>query len=104
MKRSLLMGLLWVCITAYSQAPEKKTLLVDETEIVKSGDSKFRVITTNDTISHKIMVAYKNTLMLSYSAFKRVDNRRKDTYWEQSFYFDNKDYNRVVAYIKGGFK
>jgi hypothetical protein len=104
MKKLLLIMCMLVSISAYTQAPEKKTLVCDETEVIKSGEKKFRIITTNEEISYKIYNKFKVTILVSYSAYKKHDSRRKDTYWETSYYFENADYTVVMNYIKEEFK
>lgn len=103
MKTLLIMCVL-LCNIAYSQAPDKKTLIADETEIVKSGEAKFRIITTNDKIFSLVINKFKDSIMVSYNSYKRVDKRRKDTYWESSFYFNNEDYKAVVTFFKNNLR
>jgi hypothetical protein len=88
------------------QAPEKKTTVADETEIVKSGDKKFRIITSNDEIASKMVAKFKPTILVSLNSAKRdVKYKGKlQTYWETSYYFLNEDYDKVMAFIKAGFK
>ena len=84
--------------------PEKKVLIVDETEVIKSGDKKFRIITSNDVISEKIVSQFKSTILLSINANERVVKCRgkSEVDWEYSDYFNNEEYNSVIIVISNG--
>jgi len=86
--------------------PDKKVTIADEVELVKSGDKKFRVIISNELTAQKIEAKYRPTILLSYNGYKRqVKYKGKPTiYWEYSYYFNNEDYNTVMAFIQSGYK
>jgi|SRR5688572_20143258 len=86
--------------------PEKKALVADETEVVRSGEKKFRIITSNDEISAKMLGKFKPSILVSLNGAKRTVKYKgkPQIYWEYSYYFNNEDYNTVMMFVKGGFK
>lgn len=82
-------------------AQSERKLVADETWFVKSGTSGFRIVSSNDTISKKMMEKF-TPVMTKITHILKKD--RKGPYWERSFYFKNTEYNTVVLFINNGFK
>ena len=82
--------------------PVQKTLILDETWIVASGKSSFRIITSNDSVAHKFMAKFENSGMDRFTYVKKND--RKGDYWERSFYFKNECWNIVTLFINNKLK
>lgn len=82
--------------------PEKKTLVADETWVVPSGAASFRVITSNDSVAHWMMKKFEEDGLKRVSYLRKED--RKGKYWERSFYFSNKEWDKVKEFIKNCFK
>jgi hypothetical protein len=82
--------------------PPQKELVADETWIVASGKSSFRVICSNDSISHWIRRKFENNGITKFTYVLKKD--RKGQYWERSFYFKNEEWNMVVLFINNRFK
>jgi hypothetical protein len=78
-----------------SDTTPKKRLVADETWFVKSGDLRFRILTSNDNISDDILAKFGNGTIIKYQ--KIWQPQRK--YWECSYYFDNIDENKVLQWI-----
>ena len=96
MKKLLLFLFLFaVVVSATCQIPMQKTLVADETWVMASGQSAFRVITTNDSISQ---VFRKTEGVTKVTAYKKED--RHGQYWEISYYFKDRSWNSIVAIIK----
>ena len=96
-----LMSISMICSSQRLMTPPlEKTLVADETWIVMSGKTSFRVITSNDTIAHRIMKRMENRM----TKFTYVQKRdRMGNYWERSFYFKNDEWNYVVLFINNDF-
>jgi len=77
--------------------PTEKTLVADETEIVASGKTGFRIITSNDTIAKLLMQKFENNGMTRFTYDKKKD--RHGSYWQRSFYFKNESWNDVITYV-----
>lgn len=98
--------LLSLSIGVYSQAtmpvgspPTEKTLIGEQTWVVKSGESRFRFITSHDSVAYWIRSKFeKDNTIQSFTYTQKKD--RKGTYWERSFYFKNEEWDRVVEYLK----
>ena len=102
MKKLIILMLLFISVACYAQPPSQKTLVEDETWVVASGKSSFRVITSNDSIAHWFMKKYEKKGIVRFTYVQKRD--RKGLYWERSFYFKNEEWNNVVEFIKAGFK
>jgi len=95
-----------ICITSGAQVvtskvtgpPTEKTLIADETWIVASGKSAFRVITSNDNIAYKIRSTFEQSGDITRFTYVQKSDR-KGKYWERSFYFKNKKWNDIVLFI-----
>ena len=85
-----------------TQPPTEKILVADETEVVASGKTGFRIITSNDTIAHKLMSKFETNGMTKFTYVQKSDRHGK--YWERSFYFKNDSWNAVALFISNGFK
>lgn len=101
--------MLLVIMTACSHAqvkvsapPTEKVLVADETEVIASGKTEFRIITSNDSISHYLMRKFENNGMTKFTYVQKSDRHGK--YWERSFYFKNESWNAVVLFINNNFK
>ncbi len=77
--------------------PTEKTLVADETWIVASGKSSFRVICSNDKISQMLMQKFEHDGMTKFVYTKKKD--RGGQYWECTFYFKNESWNKVAEFI-----
>ncbi len=99
MKALLTFALLLVLATGFAQIPTKKTLVLDETWVVASGEKRFRVITSNDSISHWFMQKFEGNALKKYGADWIEDKRSGGFYWQRSFYFLNEDWNTIVAFV-----
>lgn len=100
--RILFMALLLsLSVVAYTQKidspPVSKVLVADETWIIASGKTSFRIITSNDTISHRLMAKFENNGMDRFTYVKKSD--RHGVYWERSFYFKNECWSMVTLFI-----
>ena len=74
-------------------------VIADETEVVKSGDNKFRVVTDNEEISTLIDHKYRDTKVVSINMYKKEDKRHHEVYWQVSYYFNNADYDEVMKFV-----
>lgn len=97
MKTLLLVCIMLLTSVLYAQIPIKKTLVADETWVVVSGKSAFRVITTNDDIYEQITKEFRNKM---YRITSDLKEDRTGKYWETSLYFKNEWWNDVVLFIK----
>lgn len=77
--------------------PAEKTLVADETEVIASGKSSFRIISSNATISQKIKDKFGSSHITRINQTKKHD--RGGDYWEISFYFKNESWNEVANFI-----
>jgi hypothetical protein len=100
MKKILLFICIALSLNALSQPPEEKTKVIDETQVVKSGKEKFRIITVNEYVSQQLEKRFKSNAMLSINSSKKVNKKKGGIYWETSYYFENEDYNDVIAFLK----
>lgn len=89
--------LLFLSVTVFSQPPEEKKLILDETWIQASGKNSFRIITSNDQISSKILVGLTDSISRITTMPKKD---RMGKYWEKTYYFKNTSWNYVLAFIK----
>lgn len=80
-----------------TQPPTEKILVADETEVIASGKTSFRIITSNDSIAHKLMRRFENDGMTRFTYTPKKDRHGK--YWERTFYFKNESWNIVADYI-----
>lgn len=87
-------------MVAYAQTKDWK-LVADETWFVKSGATGFRIVSSNDTISKRMITKFSMVMTKMTHVAKRD---RHGPYWERSFYFKNDEYNIVVLFINNGFK
>lgn len=106
MKTLMIAMLLAITVAANSQVnmpiggpPAEKTLVGKSTWVVKSGESKFRIITAHDSM------AYWMRSKFEFSNLKpRIVIDPKECihgrYFERSFYFKNDDWDEVIGYIK----
>ncbi len=99
MKKLLVLLAVVLCsATAFSQKPKDGVLVADETYFVKSGKTGFRIVTSNDSISYKLIAQFANT----GKAHKITHDVREDRfgkYWSRSFYFKNDYYDEVVIFV-----
>ena len=87
-----------VATSKISGPPTEKTLIADETWIVASGKSAFRVITSNDTIAYKVRSKFEQSGDITrFTYVQKTDRLGK--YWERSFYFKNEKWNDIVLFI-----
>jgi hypothetical protein len=102
----ILMVMMTACTDAQvgrvSSPPSQKELVADETWIVASGKSGFRLISSNDSISHWIRRKFEGDGITKFTYVLKKD--RHGQYWERSFYFKNEDWNKVVLFINNRFK
>jgi hypothetical protein len=77
--------------------PSERTLVADETEVVASGKTGFRIITCNDVIANKLMKQFENNGMTKFTYVQKKDRHGK--YWERSLYFKNESWNDVAGFI-----
>jgi len=77
--------------------PTEKILIMDETWVVASGKTSFRIITSNEVISHQIMSRFEKNGMTKFTYTMKKD--RKGPYWERSFYFKNDKWNTIVDFV-----
>jgi hypothetical protein len=101
MRTIMIALLLGFCIAANSQItapPEKKTEIGKLTQIVKSGEKSFRIITSHDSVAYWVRSKFEHTLITRITMDKKKD--RSGDYWERSFYFKNESWDDVVNYIK----
>lgn len=77
--------------------PSQKVLIADETEVVASGKTSFRIITSNDSIAHFIMRKFENNGMTKFTYTPKKD--RHGRYWERTFYFKNEMWDEVANFI-----
>lgn len=92
---------MFLCISVNAQVtnpPSEKTLIANETWIVASGKSAFRVITSNDTIAYKIRSKFEESGDITRFTYVQKSDR-KGRYWERSFYFKNEMWNSIVLFI-----
>lgn len=82
--------------------PTEKVLVADETQIVASGKTGFRIITSNDSISHWLMRKFETDGMTKFTYVQKKD--RHGSYWERSFYFKNESWNSVILFINNRFR
>ena len=79
--------------------PEKMVEIGKQTEVVASGEKKFRIITSNDSVAYWVRSKFEHDLITRMTYDRKKD--RNGAYWERSFYFNNEDWNSVVAYLNG---
>lgn len=94
--------LLGFSITASSQVkitapPDKKVEICKNTEVVASGEKRFRIITSNDSVAYWIRSKFEYDLITRITMDRKKD--RHGMFWERSFYFDNEDWSVVVMYL-----
>lgn len=77
--------------------PTEKILVADETWVISSGKASFRIITSNDTISKRLMQKFENNGMTKFTYTQKKD--RRGGYWERAFYFKNDKWNDVAAFV-----
>jgi hypothetical protein len=77
--------------------PTERVLVADETEIIASGKSGFRIICSNDSISAKLIRIFQNNGITKLTRTLKKD--RRGSYWERSFYFKNESWNNVCVFI-----
>jgi hypothetical protein len=77
--------------------PDKKVEICKQTEVVASGEKKFRIFTSNDSVAYWIRSKFEHTVITRMTYDKKKD--RSGPYWERSFYFNNEDWNDVVVYL-----
>jgi hypothetical protein len=82
------------CLSTKAQIPRQKTLIYPETWIMASGNSQFRVITSNDSISRSVVYLEG---IIKFTYLQKED--RHGIYWERSYYFQNKSWNTVVKWV-----
>lgn len=97
-KLFLSMALLLCAGVAFSQPPKEGVLIADETYLVKSGKTGFRVVTVNDSITKCIVVQFANNGKAEKITFRRVADWH-GAYQECSFYFKNEQYDEVTQFI-----
>lgn len=98
MKIVLLCLMVLLLQVVVAQPPQTKLLIAQETWVIASGASSFRVITASDSLSHWIMAKYEDSLIVRVSYVQKED--RKGKYWERSFYFKNEDYKEIITFIR----
>lgn len=86
----------------FQTIPENKTLVADETWIMASGKSSFRIICVNENLQSLIFTRWRKELT-RYSGYPKTD-KTGERYEEVSYYFKNEKYVDVMAFIKRGFK
>ena len=91
-----------LCLSSVAQTAAQKKLIEDETWIADSGKSSFRIITSNDSIAFYLRRKFENNGITKFTYVQKKD--RHGYYWERSFYFRNEDRNRVLLFIRNGFK
>ena len=77
--------------------PEKKVEIGRQTEVVASGEKRFRIITSNDSVAYWIRSKFEHELITRMTYDRKKD--RNGTYWERSFYFNNEDWDTIVLYL-----
>ena len=101
-KYAMLLIITVLCISVNAQVATQKKLIQDETWIVNSGKSSFRIITSNDSIAHYLRRKFEHNGITKFVYLQKKD--RHGYYWERSFYFRNEDRDRVILFIQNGFK
>lgn len=82
--------------------PAEKVTIAERTTIVASGKNAFRVITSDDSIAHKMTKRFEKN-----ECYRIVYDRKDDrygSYWERSFYFKNENWNAVIIFVNNRFK
>jgi hypothetical protein len=86
------------CTYCYSQRPTDKIKVLEETEFVPSKSGAFRIVTSNDSISHSFIREFANKGKCARITHSVKTDRYGD-YFERSFYFKSEYYNEVVTFI-----
>lgn len=93
--------MIFSALRSFSQAQDR-VLIAKETWYQPSGKSgAFRIITSNDSIAHKIMSKY-GSVMTKFTYTQKKD--RAGYYWERSFYFKKEHYDTIALYINNKFQ
>jgi len=82
--------------------PVNKVLVAKETWIIASGKTSFRIITSDDSVAHKLVRKFEGNGMTKASYIQKED--RLGYYWERSFYFKNDSWNMVTLFINNKFR
>lgn len=82
--------------------PSEKVLIADETWIVASGKSGFRLIISNDFIAKQVLTKFEGKGITKFTYTQKKD--RNGYYWERSYYFKNESWNLVTLFVKNGFR
>jgi hypothetical protein len=77
--------------------PDKRVEIAKQTEIMASGEKKFRIITSNDSVAYWVRSKFEYDKITRMTYDRKKD--RSGPYWERSFYFNNEDWNDVVVYL-----